>query len=243
MGTDGVTPDPLLRFALSSFMLLIMSLCQGLFRWLVWDRFVEDRVWQFVDLLAVTNISCFLMEERFYGHYLHGRSVHAHADSDMLELKMARIEAKSQRNKQYTPSATETRKCNAFADKGVQSFARFVRLLNQLLEPEPNGKGANPPAPGAWAGDHAESLGPYLRAHFHMARLLGRHLTPDPRAAVPGMTRSLDTYRFLVGYVPEVRSAISQPERFKEELHICEQMAELLPEKINQMHYNGRTMG
>ena len=73
----------LLRFALSSFMLLIMSLCQGLFRWLVWDRFVEDRVWQFVDLLAVTNISCFLMEERFYGHYLHGRSVHAHADSDM----------------------------------------------------------------------------------------------------------------------------------------------------------------
>ena len=163
--------------------------------------------------------------------------------SDMLELKMARIEAKSQRNKQYTPSATETRKCNAFADKGVQSFARFVRLLNQLLEPEPNGKGANPPAPGAWAGDHAESLGPYLRAHFHMARLLGRHLTPDPRAAVPGMTRSLDTYRFLVGYVPEVRSAISQPELFKEELHICEQMAELLPEKINQMHYNGRTMG
>ena len=52
---------------------------------------------------------------------------------DMLELKMARIDAKAHQNKHYTPSATETRKCNTFADKGVQNFARFVRLLNQLL--------------------------------------------------------------------------------------------------------------
>ena len=86
IGFPGVTPDPLLRFALSSFMLLVLSLGQWLFRWAIWDRFFEDRVWQFVDLLAVTNISCFLMEEKFFGHYLHGRSVHAHADTDMLEL-------------------------------------------------------------------------------------------------------------------------------------------------------------
>ena len=86
IGTPGITPNPLLRFALSSFMLLIMSLCQWLFRWAIWDRFVEDRVWQFVDLLAVTNISCFLMEEKYYGHYLHGRSVHSHSDSDMLDF-------------------------------------------------------------------------------------------------------------------------------------------------------------
>jgi len=86
IGFPGVTPDPLLRFALSSFMLLTLSLGQWLFRWAIWDRFFEDRVWQFVDLLAVTNISCFLMEEKFFGHYLHGRSVHAHADTDMLEL-------------------------------------------------------------------------------------------------------------------------------------------------------------
>ncbi len=26
-------------------------------------------MWQFVDLLAVTNISCFLMEEKYYSHY------------------------------------------------------------------------------------------------------------------------------------------------------------------------------
>ena len=46
IGSPGITPNPLLRFALSSFMLLVMSLCQWLFRWAIWDRFVEDRVWQ-----------------------------------------------------------------------------------------------------------------------------------------------------------------------------------------------------
>ena len=27
-----------------------------------------------------------LLEERFYGYYLHGKSVHAHADADLLQL-------------------------------------------------------------------------------------------------------------------------------------------------------------
>lgn len=43
----------------------------------VWLRCGKDRVWQFVDLLAVTNISCILLEERHFGFYLHGRSVTA----------------------------------------------------------------------------------------------------------------------------------------------------------------------
>ena len=55
-----------LRFALSSGLLLGASLVQWIFKWAVWERFVpgQDRVWQFVDLLAVTNISCLLLEEQ-----------------------------------------------------------------------------------------------------------------------------------------------------------------------------------
>ena len=37
-----VTPNPVLRYALSSFMLLVMSLCQWLFRWAIWDRFIVE---------------------------------------------------------------------------------------------------------------------------------------------------------------------------------------------------------
>jgi len=76
----------LLRFAISSALFLALSLAQWLFRWALWERYVKDRIWQFVDLLAVTNISCILLEERHFGFYLHGRSVHDHADADMMQL-------------------------------------------------------------------------------------------------------------------------------------------------------------
>ena len=34
----------------------------------------------------MTNVSCLLLEERHFGFYLHGRSVHDHADADMMQL-------------------------------------------------------------------------------------------------------------------------------------------------------------
>jgi len=85
-GEEGVPPHFLLRFALSSFVIIAISAGQGFVRWAFWDRFVKDRIWQFVDLLAVTNVSAVFLEERYYGYYLHGKSVHAHADADMLQL-------------------------------------------------------------------------------------------------------------------------------------------------------------
>jgi len=87
-GDPGIPPHMLLRFALSTFLIMIIAFGQWLIRWVFWDRFIKDRVWQFVDLLTVTNISCLLLEERFYGYYLHGRSVHAHAEADMLQLNL-----------------------------------------------------------------------------------------------------------------------------------------------------------
>ena len=85
-GEPGVPYHTLLRFALSSALLLALSLAQWFFRWALWERFVKDRVWQFVDLLAVTNVSALLLEEKYFGFYLHGRSVHDHADADMAQL-------------------------------------------------------------------------------------------------------------------------------------------------------------
>ena len=86
MGEVGMPFHTLLRFALSSSLLLSICMVQWLFRWALWERYVKDRIWQFVDLLAVTNVSCLLLEERHFGFYLHGRSVHDHADADMAQL-------------------------------------------------------------------------------------------------------------------------------------------------------------
>jgi hypothetical protein len=52
---DASTPEHmLLRFALSTGLLLAASLSQYLFMWAFWQRRIKDRVWQFVDLLAVS---------------------------------------------------------------------------------------------------------------------------------------------------------------------------------------------
>ena len=74
------------RYALTVFIFLLLSLTQWLFRWALWNRFVRDKAWQFVDLLAVSNVSMIVLEERASGYYLHGKSVHSHADTGMLEL-------------------------------------------------------------------------------------------------------------------------------------------------------------
>uniref|UniRef100_A0A673LSD5 Meckelin-like n=1 Tax=Sinocyclocheilus rhinocerous TaxID=307959 RepID=A0A673LSD5_9TELE len=50
------------------------------------ERFVEDKIRQFVDLCSISNISVLLLSHRCFGYYIHGRSVHGHADTNMDEM-------------------------------------------------------------------------------------------------------------------------------------------------------------
>ena len=59
---------------------------QWLFFTLIYQRFIEDPVRQFVDLCSVTNTSVFILENSLYGYYIHGRSVHGCADTGMHEM-------------------------------------------------------------------------------------------------------------------------------------------------------------
>lgn len=102
-GEPGVPYDVFLRFAVSTFLLLTIALAQWLVRCAIWNRFVQDRVWQFVDLLSVTNISVLLLQEQTYGYYLHGRSVHEHADTDMLQVSRCRSQGLLSRRARTRP--------------------------------------------------------------------------------------------------------------------------------------------
>jgi meckelin len=53
---------------------------------LVYERFVEDKIQQFVDLCSMSNISVFIMANANFGYYIHGRSVHGKADTNMSEM-------------------------------------------------------------------------------------------------------------------------------------------------------------
>ncbi|KAL7984184.1 hypothetical protein Chor_002754 [Crotalus horridus] len=52
------------------------------------ERFIEDKIRQFVDLCCMSNISVFLLSDRCFGYYIHGRSVHGHSDTNMEEMNM-----------------------------------------------------------------------------------------------------------------------------------------------------------
>jgi meckelin len=50
------------------------------------DRFYRNKLLQFVDLLSVSNISVIIFDELLHGYYIHGKSVHPHADTDMIDM-------------------------------------------------------------------------------------------------------------------------------------------------------------
>lgn len=78
----------ILRYAVSTALWLAIGVLQAVFFAVFYERFVEDKIRQFVDLCCMSNISVFLLSHRCFGYYIHGRSVHGHADTNMEEMNM-----------------------------------------------------------------------------------------------------------------------------------------------------------
>lgn len=79
--------SPILLFCTCGFVWLITMLCQLVFKMLVVNNVSGDDLLNFVDKLSLANISLFIMDAPFHGYYIHGKSVHPLADTDMQELK------------------------------------------------------------------------------------------------------------------------------------------------------------
>ncbi|XP_030640525.1 meckelin [Chanos chanos] len=75
-----------LRFGLSCALWLCIGLIQVIYFTVFHERFVEDKIRQFVDLCSISNISVLALSHRCFGYYIHGRSVHGHADTNMEEM-------------------------------------------------------------------------------------------------------------------------------------------------------------
>ncbi|KAK2844544.1 hypothetical protein Q5P01_011203 [Channa striata] len=75
-----------LRYGLAATLWLCIGLLQVIFFTIFYEHFVEDKIRQFVDLCSISNISVLLLSQRCFGYYIHGRSVHGHADTNMEEM-------------------------------------------------------------------------------------------------------------------------------------------------------------
>ncbi|XP_067835444.1 meckelin [Heptranchias perlo] len=78
----------ILRYGIATSIWLAVGLIQIIFCRSIYERFVEDRISQFIDVCSISNISVIILSHRCFGYYIHGRSVHGHADTNMEEMNL-----------------------------------------------------------------------------------------------------------------------------------------------------------
>ncbi|XP_060756170.1 meckelin isoform X1 [Neoarius graeffei] len=76
----------ILRYGVATAVWLCIGFIQIIIFSVFYERFVEDKIRQFVDLCSISNVSVLLLSLRCFGYYIHGRSVHGHADTNMEEM-------------------------------------------------------------------------------------------------------------------------------------------------------------
>ncbi|KEG08082.1 transmembrane protein 67 [Trypanosoma grayi] len=84
----GVYSVTVLRIAVGTFFWFVVCLVLHVVEFQLYYRFIRAHPLQaFVDLCSVSNISIMILPELQWGYYIHGESIHAHADVSMEEFQ------------------------------------------------------------------------------------------------------------------------------------------------------------
>ena len=59
---------------------------QWIFRACIYERFISNKIQDFVDVCTLANVSVFILAANQYGYYIHGRSVHGFSDTCMQTM-------------------------------------------------------------------------------------------------------------------------------------------------------------
>lgn len=57
-----------------------------LFDFIVYSRFFDHPLRNFVDLCSTCNVSVIVLTQERFGYYIHGRTVHGRADVDLKQM-------------------------------------------------------------------------------------------------------------------------------------------------------------
>uniref|UniRef100_A0A915L2R5 Odorant receptor n=1 Tax=Romanomermis culicivorax TaxID=13658 RepID=A0A915L2R5_ROMCU len=74
------------RFAVTTFLYFLVAFSQWFLNVLIVESALVDHFRNFVDLCSVSNISVLILQQQQFGFYIHGRSVHGYADTNMQEM-------------------------------------------------------------------------------------------------------------------------------------------------------------
>lgn len=76
----------IIRFSLSALSFLVVAVSLRIYMVWIYERFIEHKTQQFVDLCSVSNVSMLILSHMKFGYYIHGRSPHGQADTNMKEM-------------------------------------------------------------------------------------------------------------------------------------------------------------
>ncbi|XP_068208396.1 meckelin [Palaemon carinicauda] len=129
--TDYVSPQSYVcRFAVSVTIYGLIAAFQWIYKAAFYERCIENKLQQFIDLCSIANISIFILEHKMFGYYIHGRSVHGYADVDMHSFyeQLKREEEDLCGHRGLEPSS----ECQTFE---VAITNRFREQYDHILQP------------------------------------------------------------------------------------------------------------
>ncbi|KAI8924515.1 Meckelin [Entophlyctis helioformis] len=120
--------SPILVVAVDTTFWLLLVVVQLIVHGGFYARFYRNKLLQYIDILSLANVSLVLFDTPSHGYYIHGRSVHAVADTNMEEL-----------NGFLRKEANDMVPRRGLQDTHQQSFEVFVTLktratLDKLYE-------------------------------------------------------------------------------------------------------------
>ncbi|XP_039432530.1 meckelin isoform X2 [Culex pipiens pallens] len=78
--------DNVLKIAVGILIYGAIYLAQRVYNFLIYERFIDNALQQFIDVASLANISVFILCMESYGFYIHGRSPHGFSDTDMCSM-------------------------------------------------------------------------------------------------------------------------------------------------------------
>ncbi|KAJ1338883.1 hypothetical protein BSLG_006520 [Batrachochytrium salamandrivorans] len=79
------TTNPFLLVAIDLFFWVLLLVLQMVVK-SIYERLHPNKLLQYIDILSLANVSMLIFDAPCHGYYVHGRSVHSYADTNMMEL-------------------------------------------------------------------------------------------------------------------------------------------------------------
>jgi meckelin len=106
-----------LTYGVDSFLWVIMIIFQYLWCHLIYWQLLGNPFFNFLDLCSMSNISVLIMTSQGHGYYLHGKSVHGHADVDMQKLSQCLVDEENELVGERGVRAGKTQAFECFFDQ------------------------------------------------------------------------------------------------------------------------------